>query len=141
MADRPGAGDVPPAEPQDDGPDLEAVVEQAERHSGGRLRTAMLVSARAELLRHDPRRAEEAHRHATRALALAEELDARSAVALTLLTAAQIARASGNHSCATAQLEHARELCAQLGMEHYRRRADGLLADLASDSIAEQPAM
>lgn len=119
----------------------ESVVEQAERHSGGRLRTAMLVSARAELLRHEPRRVEEAQRLAVRALALAEDLDARSTVAMTLVTTAQIARATGNHSRATAQLEHARELCATLGMEHYRRRADALLADLASDSIAEQPVM
>ena len=74
------------------------------------------------------------------ALELAEEIDSRGAVALTLLTAAQIARARGNHSRATAQLEHARELLLALGLEHYRRRADALLADLAPDAVAEQPA-
>jgi hypothetical protein len=118
----------------------ESIVEHAERHRGGRLRTTLCIAARAELLRHDPRRLEEAEQHGARALALAEEIDARSAVATTLMTLAQIARARGNHARAAAQLEHAREIWEMLGFEHYRRRADALLADLAPDTAAEQPA-
>lgn len=118
----------------------ESIVEHAERHQGGRLRTALCASARAELLRHDQRRLDEAEQHANRAIALAEEIDSRSTVATTLVTAAQIGRARGNHACATAQLEHAREIWAMLGFEHYRRRTDALLADLAPEALAEQPA-
>ena len=59
----------------------ESIVEHAERHQGGRLRTALCASARAELLRHDQRRLDEAEHHANRALALAEEIDSRSTVA------------------------------------------------------------
>ena len=117
----------------------QVVVENAERHAGGRLRAALCASARAELLRHDARRIDEAERHAARAIGLAEELDARSAIGYTLLSAAQIARATGNHARATAQLEHARELFDAIGLEHYRRRADVLLADLAPEGVAEQP--
>ena len=100
----------------------------------------LCASTRAELLRHDARRLDEAEHHANRALALAEEIDSRSAVAATLVTAAQIGRMRGNHACATAQLEHAREIWAMLGFEHQRRRVDALLADLAPDAVAEQPA-
>lgn len=118
----------------------ESIVEHAEKHRGGRLRTALCIAARAELLRHDPRRLEEAEQHGARALALAEEIDARSAVATTLMTLAQIGRARGNHARAAAQLEHAREIWQMLGFEHYHRRADALLADLAPDTVSEQPA-
>lgn len=119
----------------------ETVIEQAVHHTGGRLRAALWSAARAELLRHDTRRLDEAARDADRALALGEELDSRSTVASALLTAAQIARVRGNHARATAKLEHARELFHTLGNVHLRRRADALLADLAPDAVAEQPAV
>jgi len=118
----------------------ESIVDHADLHRGGRLRTALCTSARAELLRHDPRRLDEAEQHAQRALVLAEEIDARSTIAATLTTAALIGRARGQHARATAQLEHAREIWTMLGFEHYRRRVDALLADLAPEAIAEQPA-
>ena len=119
----------------------ESVIEQAEHHTGGRLRAALWTAARAELLRHDVRRLDDAARDAERALALAEEIDSRSTVATALLTTAQVSRVAGNHARATAQLEHARELFAKLGNVHQCRRADALLADLAPDAVAEQPAV
>lgn len=119
----------------------ESVIEQAEHHTGGRLRAASWAAARAELLRHDPRRLDEAASDAERALALGEEIDSRTTVACALLTAGQIARVVGDHARATAQLEHARELFAKLGNVHQCRRADALLADLAPDAVAEQPAV
>ena len=119
----------------------ESVIEQSEHHTGGRLRAASWAAARAELLRHDPRRLDEAAHEAERALVLAEEIDSRSTVACALLTAAQIERVKGNHARATAQLEHARELFAKLGDVHHGRRADALLADVAPDAVADQPAV
>jgi class 3 adenylate cyclase/tetratricopeptide (TPR) repeat protein len=119
----------------------ESIVEQSERHSGGRLREALWAAARGELLRHDPRRLDDAARDVERAMLLAEEIDSRSTVAAALLTAAQIERVKGNHARATAQLEHARELFEKLGNVHACRRADVLLADLAPDSVTEQPAV
>lgn len=117
----------------------ESIVEHSERHSGGRLRAANCAAARAELLRHDGRRLDEAQECADRAIALAEEIDSRSTVATALLASAQIARSKGEHARAAAQLDHARELWEKLGHEHQRRRADALLGDLAPDAVTEQP--
>ncbi|MEW6268912.1 MAG: adenylate/guanylate cyclase domain-containing protein, partial [Thermodesulfobacteriota bacterium] len=73
----------------------ETVLEHVDRQSGGRLREALCAGARAELLRHDPRRLADAERHAARAVALAEETGARSTLATSLVTSGQIALARG----------------------------------------------
>ncbi len=117
----------------------ERVVEHGDRQASGRFREALCASARAELLRNDPRRLDEAERLAARALALAEEIGSRTTLAATWLTASQIALARSAHERAHTALLRAREAARAARVRHYERRAESLLLDLAPAPIADQP--
>jgi hypothetical protein len=118
----------------------DAVLEHVDRQSGGRFREALCASARAELLRHDPRRLADADRHAARAIALAEEVGARSTLTAALVTSGQIALAARQEQRAARELLRAAQLAGELRMGRYEGRARLLLADLAPGSVADQPA-
>jgi hypothetical protein len=92
--------------------------------AGGRLRQALVLVARGDVLTRLERLDEAAARYAE-AIAVAEEIGSRSTLAAALLGAAEVAHVQGRgHPGA----ERAAALCAELGMRHYAPR----LARLAS---------
>jgi class 3 adenylate cyclase/tetratricopeptide (TPR) repeat protein len=100
-------------------------VERADRltaelvaRTGGRLRQAMVLTARGDVLAHLGRLDEAADRYAE-AIALADAIGARSTLAVALLGAAEVAAAQG---ATPSGLERAAALCDELGMHHYRSR-------------------
>src|SRR5262245_5530870 len=90
---------------------------------GGRLRQAMVLSARGDVLARLGRQAEAADRYAE-AAALAERIGARSTLAAALLGGAETAVAQGREP---AGAERAAALCGELGMHHYASRLARLL--------------
>jgi class 3 adenylate cyclase/tetratricopeptide (TPR) repeat protein len=86
--------------------------------TGGRLRQAMVLTARGDVLAHLGRLDEAADRYAE-AVALADAIGARSTLAVALLGAAEVAVARGRTASG---LERAAALCEELGMHHYEAR-------------------
>jgi tetratricopeptide (TPR) repeat protein len=116
-------------------------VERADRltgdlvtRTGGRLRQALVLTARGDVLARLGRLDEAARRYAE-AIALSEEIGSRSALAIALLGAAEVAVAQGR---APHGVERSAALCAELGMRHYRPRLDRLEA--AAVRVARRPA-
>jgi class 3 adenylate cyclase len=112
-------------------------VERADRltaglvtRTGGRLRQALVLTARGDVLVRLGR-LEEAGRRYAEAIALAEEIGSRSALATALLGAAEAAVAQER---APQGVDRAAAICAELGMRHYRPRFDRL------ESITGRPA-
>ena len=109
-------------------------VERADRltadlvtRTGGRLRQALVLTARGDVLARLGRLDEAARRYAE-AIALSEEIGSRSALATALLGAAEVAVVQGRvpHG-----VDRSAALCAELGMRHYRPRLDRLEAATA----------
>jgi class 3 adenylate cyclase/tetratricopeptide (TPR) repeat protein len=105
--------------------------------TGGRLRQAMVLTARGDVLVRVGRLDEAAKRYAE-AIALAEAIGSRSTLAAALLGAAEVAHAQGR---GRAGAERAAALCAELGMRHYAARLARLVpaaggATTAGDSHA-----
>ena len=105
-------------------------VERADRitadlaaRTGGRLRQAMVLAARGDVLARLGRQEEAADRYAE-AAALAERIGARSTLAAALLGGAETAVAQGREPTG---VEQAAALCAELGMHHYAPRLARLL--------------
>jgi tetratricopeptide (TPR) repeat protein len=105
--------------------------------TGGRLRQALVLTARGDVLVRVGRLDEAAKRYAE-AIALAEAIGSRSTLAAALLGAAEVAHAQGR---GRAGAERAAALCAELGMRHYAARLARLVpaaggATTAGDSHA-----
>jgi class 3 adenylate cyclase len=90
--------------------------------TGGRLRQAMILTARGDVLVRLGRVDEAARRYAD-AMALAEEIGSRSTLTAALLGAAEIAVAQGR---APQGVDRVAAICAELGMRHYRPRIERL---------------
>jgi class 3 adenylate cyclase/tetratricopeptide (TPR) repeat protein len=106
-------------------------IEQADRltaqlvaSTGGRLRQALALVARADVLARLGR-FEEATRRYAEACTLAEAVGSRSTLAAALIGTAEVAVAEGE---APADVERAAELCREVGLHHYRPRIERLLA-------------
>jgi len=100
-------------------------VERADRltaelvaRAGGRLRQALVLVARGDVLARLERLDEAAARYAE-VIALAEEIGSRSTLAAALLGAAEVAHVQGRRHPGA---ERAAAICAELGMRHYAPR-------------------
>ncbi len=91
--------------------------------TGGRLRRALILLARGDVVLRLGRLDEAARLYAD-TVALAESIGSRSTLAAALLGAAEVAVAAGRPP---AGLERAAALCAELGMRHYQPRLERLL--------------
>jgi class 3 adenylate cyclase/tetratricopeptide (TPR) repeat protein len=108
----------------------ERCLEVSELHSGGRLRELLNLSARGEFLLHlGSRHWREAERALERAVALAREVEARPALAAALVTAGELALATGDRARGEACLHEAVEIGAALRLGRYLDRAERLLAE------------
>ncbi len=96
---------------------------ELEARTGGRLRQAMVLTARGDVLARLGRLDEAGERYGG-AIDLAEAIGARSTLAAALLGAVEVAEAQGR---ARDGLERAASLCAELGIHHFRPRLARLL--------------
>jgi hypothetical protein len=100
--------------------------------TGGRLRQAMVLAARGDVLARLNRLNDAAERYAE-AIALAEAIGARSTLAAALLGAAEVSLAQGR---GRAGAERAAALCAELGMRHYAPRLARLVPAASGGATA-----
>jgi tetratricopeptide (TPR) repeat protein len=114
----------------------EQVARLAYKQAGGRLRDAMATSALgAVLISRGSRHWQEAQEHLDRAISLAESIGARSVRAGAMLGAAKLAAARGDQRRKAEALEAAMAICQNVGLGHFHRRAERLLADAQSHSV------
>jgi class 3 adenylate cyclase/tetratricopeptide (TPR) repeat protein len=104
--------------------------------TGGRLRQALILTARGDVLMRLGR-LEEAARRYGEAVALAEEIGSRSALATALLGAGEVALAQGR---VPQGVDRVAALCAQLDMRHYRPRVERLQAAAGRAARSAAPA-
>ncbi len=113
-------------------------VERADRitdalvgRAGGRLRQAMVLTARGDVLLHQGRLDEAAHRYAE-AIALGESIGSRSTQAAALIGAAEVAVAQGEPPIG---VDRAAAFCAALELSHFRTRLERVLGGGAGEAF------
>ncbi len=113
-------------------------VERADRitsalvgRAGGRLRQAMVLTARGDVLLHQTRLDEAAHAYAE-AVALGEAIGSRSTQTAALIGAAEVAVAQGETPVG---IDRAAAFCAALGLSHFRTRLERVLGGPAGEAF------
>jgi class 3 adenylate cyclase len=113
----------------------ERVAELAYRRAGGRLREMLSASALADvMLRRGPTHWDIAAQWYGRAVALAEPLGARSALAVAMLGLADLAAVRGDQRSSADKLEQALGIFRDLGLGYYQGRGERLLAHLRTSA-------
>jgi tetratricopeptide (TPR) repeat protein len=108
--------------------------EIAYEHAGGRLRQAWCAAALGDvMLRLGPRHWVEAERWYQQALALAEALGARSALATAALGAGELAVAQGDQEAGRRLFRQALAAAGEIGFMRLKARAEDLLASCSGE--------
>jgi tetratricopeptide (TPR) repeat protein len=115
----------------------ELFAQKAHETSGGRLREMLTLIPLADVRsRLGPGQWQSAEQLYDRAMAMAEAMQSRSALAIALIGAGELAEAHGDRTAKTTYGRRAADICRDLGMAHYLSRAERLVVAEPAEAVS-----